>query len=149
MHHHACVGRNRSLHTPEQDEGTHRLAIGVRRKHSTLIILTIGRTIDEPANCRNQFQLAYCTSQRNGTEHGAAIGIDCDCCAGQITALRKDKEIAWRIRGNGAAKASAVANEREQLILPLTRRLTLYSCVVIHVLVGLKRRLIPPASGQS
>jgi hypothetical protein len=66
-----------------------------------------------------------------------------------IGSVRSDPRTDAGSKKTGAAKASAVANERERLILPLTRRLTLYSCVVIHVLVGLKRRLIPPAFSQS
>src|SRR5215468_10026452 len=58
-------------------------------------------------------------------------------------------EAAFAVDGNGNGKssgatASAIANERNWLILPLSRHLVLSFRVVFHVLGGPKRRLNTP-----
>src|SRR5690242_3215761 len=56
-------------------------------------------------------------------------------------------EAACTVAGNdknSGAKPSAIANERNWLILPLSRHLALSFRVVLHVLGGPKRRLNTP-----
>src|SRR5215467_9457047 len=129
MHHHARIYWDRSLHATKQHEGAHRLAIGVGRKLSALVILTIHGKIDEPANGGGELQVPNLTSQSDGTEHRAPIGIDSKCRAGEFVTLRKDHEMSWRIRGDRAG------GRDEDLTLAAAR-----VCRPLHAEVEVHRR---------
>src|SRR5262249_2777643 len=84
----------------------HRLAIGVGRKLSPLIISTVRRKVHEPANGGSELQVPDLTSQGDRTEHRATVGIDGKSRTGQVMALRKGKEMSWRIRGDRAGRSA-------------------------------------------
>src|SRR5262249_61091717 len=102
MHHHARIYWDRSLHATKQHEGAHRLAICVGRKLSALVILTIHGKIDEPANGGGELRVPNLTSQSDGTEHRATIGIDSNRRAGECVTLRKNNQMTRRIRADPA-----------------------------------------------
>ena len=102
VNHHARIRRNRSVHASEQDEGAHRLAIGVRGQRRSPLIVFAARNIDKAADRRGQFQLSDLTTEGNRPEHGAAIRVDCQRRALQIVVLRKEEKVARRFRGNCA-----------------------------------------------
>jgi hypothetical protein len=102
--HHTRVRGNRSRDAPEQNEGAHRLAICIRQKAGAALIFA-ARHIDKAADRRRQFELSDLTTQRDRPEYGASIRVHHNCGAAQIMVLRKEQEVARRLRSNGAGRS--------------------------------------------
>ena len=88
----------------EEHEGAHGFAIGTRRQLGAWIALSVRRTIDDATDRGRKFEFPDFASQRDGTEHGAAIGIDRHGSAGEIVTLCEKNEMARRVSRNRARR---------------------------------------------